>query len=108
MSGSTKPSKARLWLGITCLAFGSLSALLGTLVRILLETSQGGTDDGVLGQLVGGGLCVFGVMLIAVSIDESIVATRPNTCRSCGYDLTGNTTGKCPECGAAASGIMEL
>ena len=21
-------------------------------------------------------------------------------CQSCGYDLTGNTTGKCPECGA--------
>ncbi len=24
---------------------------------------------------------------------------RPNACATCGYDLTGNTSGKCPECG---------
>ncbi len=24
---------------------------------------------------------------------------EPNQCRSCGYDLTGNVTGRCPECG---------
>ncbi len=24
----------------------------------------------------------------------------PGTCAKCGYDLTGNTTGACPECGA--------
>ena len=23
----------------------------------------------------------------------------PNACPSCGYDLTGNQTGECPECG---------
>ena len=23
----------------------------------------------------------------------------PGCCRSCGYDLTGNTSGVCPECG---------
>ena len=25
----------------------------------------------------------------------------PNACPSCGYDLTGNETGKCPECGVS-------
>ena len=25
----------------------------------------------------------------------------PNACPACGYDLTGNETGKCPECGVA-------
>ncbi len=25
--------------------------------------------------------------------------TPPGTCRSCGYDLTGNVSGRCPECG---------
>lgn len=24
---------------------------------------------------------------------------RPGTCRNCGYDLTGNVSGRCPECG---------
>ena len=24
---------------------------------------------------------------------------RPGSCRRCDYDLTGNTTGRCPECG---------
>eukprot|EP00752_Nemacystus_decipiens_P017351 g15547.t1 len=27
----------------------------------------------------------------------------PNDCLACGYDLTGNTSGVCPECGAEAS-----
>lgn len=30
-------------------------------------------------------------------IDRSRV--RPNQCRRCGYDLTGNVSGRCPECG---------
>ena len=25
----------------------------------------------------------------------------PNACPACGYDLTGNETGVCPECGAS-------
>ena len=28
-------------------------------------------------------------------------APRPGHCRNCGYDLTGNLSGICPECGAA-------
>ena len=28
---------------------------------------------------------------------------RPGVCRSCGYDLRGNVSGVCPECGAARS-----
>lgn len=27
----------------------------------------------------------------------------PNCCNECGYDLTGNTSGICPECGASIS-----
>ena len=27
---------------------------------------------------------------------------RPGCCRTCGYNLTGNTAGRCPECGAEA------
>jgi hypothetical protein len=28
---------------------------------------------------------------------------RPGHCRECGYDLTGNVSGRCPECGASTS-----
>jgi hypothetical protein len=28
---------------------------------------------------------------------------RPGTCLACGYDLTGNVSGVCPECGRALS-----
>lgn len=27
--------------------------------------------------------------------------TRPQACHACGYDLTGNISGRCPECGSA-------
>ena len=30
-----------------------------------------------------------------------LLRRRPGCCRRCGYDLTGNTSGICPECGAA-------
>lgn len=31
----------------------------------------------------------------------------PNRCRRCGYNLTGNTSGRCPECGIAIKGITD-
>ena len=31
-----------------------------------------------------------------------------NTCPSCGYDLTGNETGVCPECGVGVETTSEL
>ena len=32
---------------------------------------------------------------------KSMHAIRPETCRFCGYNLTANTSGVCPECGTA-------
>jgi len=31
---------------------------------------------------------------------------RAGCCEKCGYDLTGNTTGRCPECGGPADGSV--
>jgi hypothetical protein len=31
---------------------------------------------------------------------------RPGLCRSCGYDLTGNVSGVCPECGGASGEVI--
>jgi hypothetical protein len=41
--------------------------------------------------------------------DLHIVAPRiwrrlPHICNGCGYDLTGNTSGRCPECGGEYAG----
>lgn len=33
---------------------------------------------------------------------------QPGCCRKCGYDLRGNTSGRCPECGAEASGLLAI
>lgn len=33
--------------------------------------------------------------------DSPVFGGHDLRCRSCGYDLTGNTSGRCPECGAA-------
>ena len=43
-----------------------------------------------------------GVTLAALL--AALIAARPRKpgpghCRKCGYDLTGNVSGKCPECG---------
>ena len=48
----------------------------------------------------------FGAMIGVPSIVAAVLIVgwhrkpRPGHCRSCGYDLTGNTSGRCPECGA--------
>lgn len=44
---------------------------------------------------------VIGVLIAALlmkRIDRDH-AYPPGTCRSCGYNLTGNVSGRCPECG---------
>ncbi len=32
---------------------------------------------------------------------KDIDRLQPGKCRKCAYDLTGNTSGRCPECGTA-------
>jgi len=47
-------------------------------------------------------------MLFAALITPLVISvvrcarTRPGCCPACGYDLTGNTSGRCPECGTAS------
>src|SRR5262249_21001227 len=42
---------------------------------------------------------VFAVLFIAPSRLRRSLRARRGRCTHCGYDLTGNTTGLCPECG---------
>ncbi|MCB9849998.1 MAG: MFS transporter [Phycisphaerales bacterium] len=53
-------------------------------------------------------LCLMGYFLLrdypltearAYEIKEILKSRRKPTCSNCGHDMTGNTTGRCPECG---------
>lgn len=53
-------------------------------------------------------LCLVAVFLLfkyplteerAYEVKALLAARVPTACKSCGYDLTGNTSGVCPECG---------
>src|SRR4051794_21950994 len=50
------------------------------------------------GIVYAGGLMMQQVMLR--HLRPHIRRELPGRCRGCGYDLTGNTSGVCPECGA--------
>jgi len=43
------------------------------------------------------------LMAFPVIVVRSRLVGRAGHCRHCDYDLTGNTTGKCPECGGSVS-----
>jgi hypothetical protein len=47
--------------------------------------------------------CAFGAFTLAVPAYAAVLDRRsrasPDVCRTCGYSLTGNISGTCPECG---------
>lgn len=47
-------------------------------------------------------------ILIPTIIAHLLVGRRPRQgfCKECGYDLTGNRSGRCPECGTQTSAAM--
>ena len=44
-------------------------------------------------------LAALGGVLPALKLARLLRRPRPGHCRRCGYDLTGNISGTCPECG---------
>jgi hypothetical protein len=60
------------------------------------------THDGPLGGLFIVPLWVPLIPLVAWTVWtwRRIRRHGPGTCHACGYDLTGNRSGRCPECGA--------
>ena len=49
---------------------------------------------------IGAAIGLPGVV-VALAVAATGRKPRPGHCRACGYDLTGNISGKCPECGEA-------
>ncbi len=41
------------------------------------------------------------VGFMGVKDEDVVIRLSPNLCHDCGYDLTGNVSGRCPECGTA-------
>lgn len=59
-----------------------------------------------LGRPTGTVTCPLWLLFILVAAPTLALWYRdrrppPGHCQSCGYDLTGNTSGRCPECGEA-------
>lgn len=46
------------------------------------------------------GLLTVSCLLNYRDLRRRYLRQAPHKCRSCGYDLTGNMTGTCPECGS--------
>ena len=49
-------------------------------------------------------LVIVAAIGISFSMLRRLRRARPGCCNSCGYNLTGNVSGRCPECGTAISG----
>jgi hypothetical protein len=53
------------------------------------------------------------IPLLVVALPTAFVWWRdrrripPGHCQICGYNLTGNVSGRCPECGSAVGGAGE-
>ena len=50
-------------------------------------------------QLIVGAAVGLPGAVIAALIAVRPSKPRPGHCQACGYDMTGNTSGRCPECG---------
>lgn len=81
-------------------AFISITFFLGVAALIM-----GHVDEFILVMFFAGGFYSLCISLL-IGIPVAIFRKRrqpppPGHCRNCGYDLTGNVSGICPECGRA-------
>jgi len=77
----------------------SLGALFGAAAGFLLRPGWNEVTAAVIGAVAGALLGIaFGLRNVGAA--KRWYESRIGKCDHCGYDLTGNVTGVCPECGA--------
>lgn len=75
-------------------------------VVVATNATPGATDYDLLGRLTLPWNGVVAAAMVRWVIKGPVVRVRPPpTCAWCGYDLTGNVTGWCPECGEGTRGL---
>jgi hypothetical protein len=92
----SKRSKGQSRPRITISYLLAVAALLSVYLGTLLSTfrGQGSPFLGTALWLAGPAILIFtGIILFRIPM------TRPGHCPRCDYNLTGNTSGTCPECG---------
>lgn len=91
----------RAWLVLAGFAATAPAALAARELCVQLGVG----DDGSLAAVAATGLAAAWALVRAYAgVARGYVrAELPGVCRGCGYDLTGNASGTCPECGTAAT-----
>lgn len=81
-------------------AFMTALAVLFTLIPLINVINVLFANWGASGRLRDAGITVG---LLGATDESVILAISPWCCKNCGYDLTSNTSGRCPECGRPLS-----
>jgi hypothetical protein len=68
-----------------------------SLCFMALSWSRLSVEDRAMLLIVG----LLSFLVVIVTDELGRPARRPGHCQNCGYNLTGNVSGRCPECGKA-------
>jgi hypothetical protein len=100
----------QVWMGIACSAIctAACSLIASAVVQRPDIASVEKLCGLALGLIIGSviGTIVYLQIWIAV-LRDSLKAELPAVCHNCGYRLTGNLSGVCPECGRAKSQTIQ-
>jgi hypothetical protein len=119
---SVTASRGRIVVGVASLKGGGFSfyhstspafqiGAYGVLGRLgfFLDTRTYGNGDGRMAVVfpIAVPVCLAGILPAVWVLARSRRRRAKGRCRECFYDLTGNTSGVCPECGVEIGGMRE-